>query len=122
MPPAVLFTATASKPAIAALAGLVPWAWSGISTVSALLARVAEVGGGDQQRRQLAVRPGGRLERNAGQAGDLGQHLLGVVEQFEHPLDAIRRADRGASPTTPAAPPIRSFRFGLYFIVHEPSG
>ena len=42
----------------------------------ALLAEVAEVGRGHQQGRHLAVRPGGRLQRDGRQPGDLGQHLL----------------------------------------------
>ena len=44
------------------MAGLVPWALSGMSTLRPLLALVAEVGRGDEQGRQLALRPGGRLE------------------------------------------------------------
>ena len=63
-PVALLLTVTASKPAMAALAGLVPWALSGIEHLRALLALVAEVGRGDEQRRQFALRPGGRLQRH----------------------------------------------------------
>ena len=66
VPVGVLLTVTASKPAIAALAGLVPWALSGTRTFGALLAAIAEVGGGDQQRGQFAVRAGGRLQRAGG--------------------------------------------------------
>ena len=67
---------------MAALAGLVPWALSGTRTLRALLAAVAEVGGGDQQGRQFALRPGGRLQRHGVQAGDLGQDLLHLAEQL----------------------------------------
>ena len=63
MPRALLLTVTVSKPAIVALAGFVPWALSGISTFVRFCASVAEIRRRDQQRRQLAVRPGGRLQR-----------------------------------------------------------
>ena len=88
-PSAVLFTGTVSKPAITALAGLVPWAPSGMSTTDLRDAAVAEIGRRHQQGRQLALGPGRRLQRNGRQAGDLGQHLLRLVEQFEHALDRV---------------------------------
>ena len=121
-PLGVLLTVTVSKPAIAALAGFVPWALSGASTLRALLADVAKIGRRHQQRRQFAVRPGGRLQRNGRQAGDLGQHLLQVEQQFQHALAASPRADRDADRAMPGSAASRSFRLGLYFIVHEPSG
>ena len=49
VPSGKVFTVTESKPAIVALAGLVPWALSGTRTLVALLADIAEVGGSDQQ-------------------------------------------------------------------------
>ena len=66
--------------------GSVPWAASGISTTERLLAEVAEIGRGHQQGRHLAVRPGGRLERDGRQPGDLGQHVLRLVQQGQHAL------------------------------------
>ena len=80
----MLLTVTASKPAIAALAGFVPWALSGVSTVP-LLAAVAKVGRRHQQRRQFALRAGGRLQRDGRQARDLGQHLLQFVSSSSIP-------------------------------------
>ena len=71
---------------MAALAGLVPWAPSGIKTTVRGLSQVAEIGRRDQQRGELAVGPGRRLQRDRLQAGDLGQHLLRPVEQLQQPL------------------------------------
>ena len=88
-PPGVLLIVTASKPARLRWPGLVPWALSGTSTLVRLLAAIAKIGRRDQQRRQLALRPGGRLQRYGRQPGDLGQHLLQVVKQFEQALERL---------------------------------
>ena len=50
-------------------------------------ALVAEVGGSDQERRQLAMRAGRRLEADGGQASDLGEVRLQVVQQTKQPLE-----------------------------------
>ena len=71
---------------MAALAGLVPWALSGMRTRVALLALVPEVGRGDEQGGQLALGPGGGLQRHGGQAGDLAEVVLHLVQDFEHAL------------------------------------
>ena len=73
---------TVSKPAIAALAGLVPWALSGVSTCPLAIPAIAKIGRGDQQRREFALGARRRLQRHGRQAGDLGQHLLQLIEQF----------------------------------------
>ena len=52
----------------------------------ALFSPVAEIGRGHQQGRHFAVRPGGRLERDGRQSGDLGQHVLRLVQQGQHAL------------------------------------
>jgi hypothetical protein len=49
----------------------------------------AEVRRGDEERRELALRPGGRLQADSGQAGDLGEVFLHAEEQFEHALDRV---------------------------------
>ena len=50
------------------------------------LAGIAKVGRGHQQRRQLALRAGGGLQRDGRQPGNFGQHLLQVEQQFEQAL------------------------------------
>ena len=59
--------------------------------LGALLAAIAEIGRGHQQGRQFAVRAGGRLQRDGRQPGDLGQHLLQLVQQLQHALAASTR-------------------------------
>ena len=107
--PGVLLMVTASKPAMAALAGLVPWALSGMSTRGALLAAVAKIGGGDQQGGQLALGTGGRLQRDGVEPGDLGQDVLHLVEQFAACPGTCRRSAADAGRPCPAArPAVRS--------------
>ena len=53
------------------------------------LAAVVEVGAHQHQPGQLALRAGGRLERDGGQAGDLGEDLLQVPHQLERALGAL---------------------------------
>ena len=86
-----------------------------------LFAAVAEMGRRHQQRRHLAVRPGGRLQANSRQPGDLGQHVLHRVEHCQQALQrrlGLVRVQIGQARQTAS----RSFRLGLYFIVQEPSG
>ena len=113
---------TVSKPAIRALAGLVPWALSGVSTLVRFSPRVAKVGGGDHQRGQFAVRAGGRLQRDGRQAADLAQELLQFVQQLQQALQRRLGLVGMQHRSQPGSDASRSFRLGLYFIVHEPSG
>jgi len=53
----------------------------------ALLALVAKVSRGRQQRGELSVSPSRRLERDCRQAGDLSQDFLHFKEQREQPLE-----------------------------------
>ena len=53
---------------------------------SALAPGLGMIGAGHQDARQLAVRPGHRLRRDSGHAGDRRQQLLQVVEHGECPL------------------------------------
>jgi hypothetical protein len=53
-----------------------------------------KIGRRDHQRRQLAVRPGRRLQRNRRQPRNLGQHLLQLVQQLKQPLDRVVRLQR----------------------------
>ena len=54
-------------------------------------------------------------------AGDLGEDPLELPQELERPLERPRPVSgwRLAKPGSRAAP---SLSFGLYFIVHEPSG
>ena len=60
----------------------------------AFFAAVAEVGGGDPEGGQLAMRTGGRLERAGGEAGDFLQVFLQLVEQLQHALERVFRLIR----------------------------
>ena len=51
----------------------------------AVLLSIAEIGRGHQQGGHFAVRPGGRLERHGRQPGNLGQHVLALVQQGQQP-------------------------------------
>ena len=51
-------------------------------------------GARQQHARQLAVRPGARLQRDVRQAGDLAQRALQVVHQLQRALRALRRLQR----------------------------
>ena len=121
-PSGVLLTVTKSKPAMLALAGLVPWALSGASTLVRFIAPIAKIGRRHQQRRQFALGTGRRLQRNRRQAGNLGQHFLQLDTAVPACPGSSTRADRDAGRACRGRLASRSFRLGLYFIVHEPSG
>ena len=87
-------TLTTSKPAIVTVAGLVPWAVSGVSTLWRGLAAVLVVGAGQQHARELAVGARRRLQRDVRQAGDLRQRSLQAPHQLERPLRARRVLQR----------------------------
>ena len=78
----------------------------------ALLAPVAEVGGGDQQGGQLALGAGGRLQRDGVQAGDLGQDVLHLPEQFAACPGRTRRLAADAGWPCRAAPPAARAAWG----------
>ena len=82
-------SSTTCSPPSAVEAGLVPWAESGISILVRLrVAAVAVVGADDQDAGELAVRAGGRLQADAGEAADLLQPFLQLVHQLQ---GALRR-------------------------------
>ena len=65
-----------------------------------LFAAVGVEGAGQQQAGELAVRAGGRLEADVGQAADLGQGLLQQPHQLERALGAprvLRRVQPGVA-------------------------
>ena len=88
-PSASVPTLTTSSPAIVTVAGLVPCAVSGVSTLRRRLAAVLVVGARQQHAGQLAVRAGGGLQRDVRQAGDLAQRALQVPHQLERALRAL---------------------------------
>ena len=87
-----------------------------------LLAAVAEVGRGDQQGRQLALRPGRRLQADGVQAGDLGQRSPAARSRIASMPWSVLSSWYGCWAARPGRAASRSFRLGLYFIVHDPSG
>jgi hypothetical protein len=70
-------------------AGLVPWAESGMTTVSSLPALRLEVGAHQQQAAQLALRARRGLQRHVRQADDGPEVALQAVQQLEGPLRAV---------------------------------
>ena len=118
----MLLTLTASKPAMAALAGLVPWALSGMRTRERFSPLIPEVRRGDEQGRQFALSAGGRLQRHAIETGDLGEDVLHLPQQLRACPGRNRRFAADADRPCPAGAASRSCRLGLYFMVHDPSG
>ena len=76
------------------VAGLVPWAVSGVSTLVRRLAAVLVEGAGEQHAGQLAVRARGGLQRDVRQPGDLAQALLQAPHQLQRALRAPRVLER----------------------------
>ena len=109
-------------PASAALAGLVPCALAGISTVRARVAAVAVIGADHLHAGELAVRAGGGLQRDRVHAADLGEHVLQLPAELERALRARRPGAIGCRSANPGRRAATSLASGLYFIVHEPSG
>ena len=95
---------TVRKPAIVAVAGLVPCDESGTRTsVRSWSPRDAVVGADHQDAGQLAVGAGGRLERDRGHAADLGQHRLELAQQLERALGERVGRQRVRAPRSRAA-------------------
>jgi len=65
--------------------------------------------------------PARRLECHARQATNFAKHFLQLVHQLQRALRIIRALVRMHS-SKPGSFTTSSFIFGLYFIVHEPSG
>ena len=97
------------KPAIVAVAGLVPCDESGTSTsVALVVAARAVVGADHQDPGQLAVGAGRRLERDRVHAADLGQHRLELEQELERALgDRVGRHRVQAREARAGAPPTR---------------
>ena len=103
-------------------AGFVPCAESGMITLCALLAVRVVVRAHEQEPRQLAGRARRGLQGRRVHAGDLAQLALEVAQQLE-PALAERGGGRGVDVApSPAVAATSSKAFGLYFIVHDPSG
>ena len=85
------------------------------------LAALLEVRAHEHQARQLALRAGGRLERDRVEAGHLGEDLLQPPLSSSAPC-APSSSCSGWRRAKPGSAASRSLTRGLYFIVHEPSG
>ena len=95
LPLASQATATTLKPAMTALAGLVPWAETGIRhTLRRRLAAALVIGADGQQPRVLALRARVGLQGDGGEAGDLGQPGLEVGEDLRVALRLLRGRER----------------------------
>ena len=77
---------------MAAVAGLVPCAESGISTLRRGLPLRFVPGADQQDAGELAMRAGRRLQRDRIHAGDVDQAALQQVDDFEN---ALRQGDSG---------------------------
>ncbi len=110
------------QPHIVAVAGLVPCAASGHDDLDAreVVARLV-VRADHRHAGEFALRARHRRERHAAHAGDFLQHLL----QFEQDLQDALPVDSGASGCRLSSSGSIAYwlhAFGLYFIVHDPSG
>ena len=85
-PVLLTLSCTHSKPARAALAGLVPWALAGNNTRVRRFASIAKVSRRHEECRQLALGSRRRLQRDGRQSRDFAQHLLQLVEHLQHAL------------------------------------
>ncbi len=88
-PSGLVATFTTSKPAIVTVAGLVPWAVSGVSTLWRVSPRVLVVGAREQHARELAVRARGGLQADVRQPRDLRERALEVPHQLQRALRAL---------------------------------
>ncbi len=89
--------------------------------LSPLLATITEIGRRDQKGCELALGARRWLETDRVQAGDFRQNILKVVEDRQQALErAFVLVGMLGSKSRKRAR--RSFRLGLYFIVHDPSG
>ena len=70
---------------------------------------------------QLTMGTGRRLEADGGEAADLEQQLARSHWSSRLPC-AIGSGSSGCESVNPVSRAAHSFTFGLYFIVHEPSG
>ena len=61
----------------------------GNQDLRAFFAPVAEVGGRDQERRELALSTGRRLQADGVQTGNLGQDLLQLVQDASRPWSVL---------------------------------
>ena len=75
----------------------------------------------EQQPGELPRRPGRRLERGRGHAGDLAEDRLQLDQQGQPSLGREAGA-AGWTPARPGSAATASQTFGLYFMVHDPSG
>jgi hypothetical protein len=115
-------TTTTVRPAMTALAGLVPCADAGMSTtVRPSSPRLRVPRADDEQAGQLALRAGVRLQRHRGEPCDLAERRLqfvddaGVAGAWSGGTNGCRRENSGHV--------IGSISAAAFsFIVHEPSG
>ena len=87
------------------VAGLVPCAVSGVSTLWRCSPRGLVVGTGEQEAGQLALRAGRRLERHVRQPGDLARARPGGATSARARPARTRGPGAGAGGRGPAAPP-----------------
>ena len=123
MPSGPEATVTVRKPAMEAVAGLVPCDESGTMTSSrACVAAAGVPGADDEDAGQLAVRAGRRLQRDGREAADLAELPLQPPHQLAGVPCASASGASGCRSAKPGRRAAHSLTLGLYFMVHEPSG
>ncbi len=106
---------------MAAVAGLVPCAESGIRIFLRGLPFDSMIGAHHQQAGEFAMRAGRGLQRDRVHAGDLDQAFAQRLDDAQRALRNLFRLV-GMPVGQPSRRATTSFTRGLYFIVHEPSG
>ena len=107
---------------MAAVAGLVPCAESGMRTFLRGSPRDFEQRAHQQDAGQLAVRAGGGLQGHGVHAGDLRPAPLRAAPSLPSRPAKAAAAGRDAPRPGPSVRATSSFTRGLYFMVQEPSG
>ena len=92
--PACVFTVTVSKPAIVALAGFVPWALSGTSTLVRFSPRSRKYAAATQSAVSSPCAPAAGCSEHAGRPEISCQILLQLVQQLQHALQRFFRLIR----------------------------
>ena len=108
-------------PAITALAGLVPWAESGIRTFLTRIPSLCQTSPNHHHACQLTTGAGWGLQTDRIHSSDFSQQVTSVFKISRLPCTKSSGAS-GCVAAIPSSRATRSLIFGLYFIVQDPSG
>ena len=121
MPPSVLLTVTVSKPAIRALAGLVPCAVSGAKTLVRRWPRSRKYAAATINAANSPWAPAAGWSDTAGNPEISPSICCSSNSSWSNPC-SVSSGWYGCRSARPGRDASRSFRLGLYFIVQDPKG